>query len=105
MGLLSKIFKRKEVRRALDPETGEPIPYSPKKQIIQGYMTKLGVVIGIIGLTMKLFGYGEMFPETEINGLLSLIEVNLDDVIGFIGLATAAYGKLRRLWRDKPPPQ
>lgn len=90
--------KPKPVRRALDPETGEPIPVE-RKQVLQGYLTKLGTVITIIGLAAKLFGFSEAFPEAEITGLLGLIDVNLDDLITAFGLLTAGYGKLRRRWR------
>lgn len=85
-------------RRALDPETGEPIPVE-RKQILQGYLTKLGVLIAIVGLVLKLIGKPELFPETELKHLIDVVSVNLDALLLVFGALTALYGNLRRRWR------
>lgn len=93
--------KKQEVRRALDPETGEPIPmHIPSRQILQGYMTKIGLVIGAIGAVGKVFGVE--VPATELNSILDILMSNYDDIALLVGALTAAYGKIRRNWRETP---
>jgi len=85
-------FKKTEVRRALDPETNQPIPYNGKVWL-QGKMTYLGLVLVAVGAVGKLFGYD--LPTTEAQGILDWSLAHWDDVAQLVGLLTSAYGRFR----------
>lgn len=95
--LLTSLFRRREptVRRALDPETGLPFPM--KTQTLQGKLTYLGILLSGVGALGNLFGWE--IPADEVKGMLSWTQAHWDDLSQFLGLATAAYGRLRLNWR------
>lgn len=85
--------KKAEVRRALDPDTGLPIPMKRDRQWLQGKLTYLSLVVSALGAVGKLFGWE--LPTNEAQDMLTWLGANWDDLAQFVGLAGAAYGKLR----------
>lgn len=85
--------KKVEVRRALDVETGKPIPVVHDRQWLQGKLTYLSLVLSALGAVGKLFGWE--LPTNEAQDMLTWLGANWDDLAQFLGLAGAAYGKLR----------
>lgn len=105
MSLFARLFRRKspEVRRALDPITGEPIPYAfPPRQRLEGNLTYIGLCITAAGAVAKLFGWD--LPTEQAHGIVGWLSANWDDIAQLVGLLTSAYGRLRVNWR-KPEPQ
>lgn len=93
--LPSRKAHEEEVRRALDPETGEPIPQ--KKQFLQGKLTAICLLISGLGAAASLFGWS--LPANEINSVLTWVQANYDSLMFLAGQLGAAWGQLRRNWR------
>lgn len=73
-------------------------PVYDKPQILQGKMTKLGLIITVIGMIAGVVGVE--VPTDEAKDLAHLASDNWELVIApAIGLLVAAYGKIRRNWR------
>lgn len=85
-----------ETRRALDPETGAPLP---RKQFLEGKLTYISLAITGAGAMARLFGW--VLPAEEINGILSWIAAHYDELLSVIGLFGAAWGRLRINWRKE----
>lgn len=84
-----------EIRRALDPVTGEEIPR--KRQFLQGKLTAVCLAISVAGALADIMGW--TLPSTEINSVLTWIAANYDQLMFLAGQIGAAYGQLRRNWR------
>lgn len=85
-----EIVDHVEARRALDPETGEPI----KRQFLQGKLTAICLLISGLGAGASLFGFD--FPSDHVNSILTWIAANYDGILFVIGQIGAAYGQIRR---------
>lgn len=83
------------VRRALNPQTNQPIPMN--SQTLQGKLTYVGIVLSAVGALGNLFGWS--IPADEVKGMISWVQAHWDDLSQFAGLVTAAYGRLRINWR------
>lgn len=83
------------VRRAHEPTTNHPM--SMNSQTLQGKLTYIGILLSAAGAAGKLFGWE--IPTEEVKGMISWAQANWDDLAQFVGLATAAYGRLRINWR------
>lgn len=96
--------RKEEVRRALDPSTGQPIPHAfetksaEAKQFLQGKMTFIGLLLTLAGTLGKLFGWE--VPAAEVNGFLAWLLASWDSLTQGIGLIIAFYGRLRQNWRE-----
>lgn len=93
-----KFWQKTEVRRALDVDSGKPIPVS-KKQILEGKMTFIGLALTAAGAIGKMFGFD--LPTTEVQTWLDWLLSNWDSLANGIGLLIAAYGRLRMNWRHE----
>lgn len=88
-----------EVRRALDPETGEPISRSFEtraetgKQFLQGKMTFIGLALTAAGALGKMLGWE--VPAEEISGFLTWLLASWDGLAQGAGILLAAWGRLR----------
>ena len=88
--------QRPETRRALDPETGAPLP---RKQFLEGRLTYISLAITGAGALARLFGW--VLPAEEINGILSWVAAHYDELLSVAGLLGAAWGRLRINWRQE----
>jgi hypothetical protein len=87
-----------EIRRALDPETGAPVPTTAyTKQWAQGKMTFAGLLLTAIGAVGQMAGVET--GSAEAQSLLTEIVRQWDDLATIVGLAVAFYGRLRLNWR------
>lgn len=69
-----------------------------KPQFLQGHMTKLGLVLTGLSLIGGLFGI--VIPTEELKALAQTASDNWEVIGTLAGLALAAYGKIRRNWRQ-----
>ncbi|WP_009964056.1 hypothetical protein [Verrucomicrobium spinosum] len=69
-----------------------------KPQFLQGHMTKLGLVLTGLSLIGGLFGI--VVPAEELKALAKTASDNWGVIGTLVGLALAAYGKIRRNWRQ-----
>ena len=67
------------MRRALDPDTGLPIPMKP--QTLQGKLTYLGILISGVGALGNLFGWE--LPADEVKGMISWTQAHCPMVSHF----------------------
>ena len=92
-----------EIRRALDPETGKPIPRTfetkaaDTKQILQGKMTFIGLALTAAGAIGRMMGWD--LPTDEVNSFLTWLLSSWDGIAQGIGIIIAAWGRLRINWR------
>jgi len=95
-------LRRTRVERALDPETGKPIPYSVK-QWLQGKLTYISLIITGIGYLARAYGW--TLPVDEVKTLLDSILAHWDDIAAVVGAAGVVYGRARREWQNHHPQQ
>lgn len=69
------------------------------KVILKGKLTYIGILISAAGAAGKLFGVD--VPTDQINGMLDMAVEHWDTAAQFIGLAMAAYGRLRASFEKK----
>lgn len=97
-------------RRPLNEDSGLPYPpvkvtqtdeapALPSKQVLQGYLTTISLVVTALGLAAKAFGWH--FPESEVQSLLTWLLANWDSLMSVAGILMAAYAQLRRNWRHE----
>jgi hypothetical protein len=97
------LLRKEEVRRALDPETGEPIPLSWEtraregKQFLQGKMTFIGLALTAAGAIGRLFGWE--LPADEVNSFLTWLLASWDGLAQGVGILLTAWGRARINWR------
>jgi hypothetical protein len=64
-----------------------------KPQFLEGYMTKLGVLLAVLGLC------GINVPEAEAREIETFLTAHREELSLVAGLLIAIYGKIRRKWR------
>jgi hypothetical protein len=94
MRIWPKLFPT--VKRALDPDTGKPIPY-PRKQWLQGKLTPVCLALTAIGSLGKIAGLD--LPVEQVQGILTWVAAHWDELAQVVGLFGSAYAQLRRNWR------
>ena len=91
-----------EIRRALDPGTGQPIPREFKtsrdaKQFLEGKLTFIGLALTAAGAIGRMLGWD--LPTDEVQSFLTWLLSSWDGIVQGIGIIIAAWGRLRINWR------
>ena len=86
-----------DIKRALDPDTGKPVPYASSKQWLQGKVTYIGILLTTIGGMARLVGWH--LPTDEIRSGLDWTLANWDTIAQGVGIIVSVIGRLRIEWR------
>ena len=86
-----------DIKRALDPDTGKPVPYASSKQWLQGKVTYIGILLTTIGGMARLVGWH--LPTDEIRSGLDWALANWDTIAQGVGIIVSVIGRLRIEWR------